>query len=239
MKYRALAPAVLALLSIVAPAAAGPVTSVTFRSRDGVQIAASFYQPSRRPAPCVILVHMLTRSRDDWQALASRLADAGIAALAIDLRGHGSSGPDPRANPDADDLSPDLLDVQAARVFLATRSDLGVTTVGIAGASIGANLAVLAAASDPTVRALALLSPGLDYRNLHTESALRKYGERPVLMVASQEDGYATRSIRKLGKAGTGKREVKLLNGAGHGTAMLSRQPDLLSLIVEWFQRTL
>jgi alpha-beta hydrolase superfamily lysophospholipase len=170
MKYGALASAVLVLVSAsVVSSAAGPVTSLTFRSKDGVQIAASFYQPSRRPAPCVILVHMLTRSRDDWQALASRLADAGIAALAIDLRGHGSSGPDPRTDPDAaQDLSPDLLDVQAARLFLSTRPDLGVTTVGVAGASIGANLAVLAAAADPTIRSIALLSPGLYYRNLHT-----------------------------------------------------------------------
>ena len=219
---------------------AGPVTSVTFRAKDGVPIAASFYQPSRRPAPCVILVHMLTRSRDDWQALASRLADAGIGALAIDLRGHGASGADQRPAPDAaQDLTPDLLDVQAARAFLASRPDLGVTSVGIAGASIGANLAVLVAASDSSIRSIALLSPGLEYRNLYTEAALKKYGERPALMIASQEDGYATRSIRKLQKAGTGTREVRLVNGAGHGTAMLSRQPDLMSLLVEWFQRTL
>jgi alpha-beta hydrolase superfamily lysophospholipase len=217
------------------------VTTVTFHAKDGVPIVGSLYQPSRRPTPCVILVHMLTRSRDDWQALASRLADAGIAALAIDLRGHGSSGADPRTDPNAlQDLSPDLLDVQAARAFLASRPDLGVTSVGIAGASIGANLAVLAAASDPTIGSIALLSPGLDYRNLRTEAALKKYGERPVLMIASQEDGYATRSTRRLQKAaGTGVREVRLVNGAGHGTAMLSRQPDLISLIVEWFQRTL
>ncbi len=241
MKHVARALAALVLVSAcAAPAGAGPVTSLTFRTKDGVQIAASFYQPSRRPAPCVILVHMLARSRDDWQALASRLADAGIAALAIDLRGHGGSSPDPRTDADAtQDLSPALLDVQAARLFLSGRPDLGVTTVGIAGASIGANLAALAAAADPTIRSIALLSPGLDYRNLHSEAALKKVGERPVLMIASQEDGYATRSIRKLQKAGAGRREVRLVNAAGHGTAMLARQPDLVSSIVEWFQRTL
>ncbi len=224
----------------VPAAGAGPVTTVSFRTSDGVQLVGSFYHASRRPAPCVILVHMLARSRDDWQMLASRLADAGIAAFAIDLRGHGSSAADPRPDPGAmQDLAPDLLDVQAARLFLSMRSDLGVTTVGVAGASIGANLAVLVAAADPTIRSIALLSPGLDYRNLHAEAALKKYGERPALMIASQEDGYATRSIRRLEKAGTGAREVRLVNGAGHGTAMLTRQPQLIGSIVEWFQRTL
>jgi hypothetical protein len=58
-------------------------------------------------------------------------------------------------------------------------------------------------------------------------------------MIASQEDGYATRSVHRLQKAGNGTREVRLVNAAGHGTAMLGRQPDLVALIVEWFQRTL
>jgi pimeloyl-ACP methyl ester carboxylesterase len=160
--------------------------------------------------------------------------------LAIDLRGHGASGPDPRGDGNASqDLSPDLLDVQAARAFLISRPDFAVTAVGIAGASIGANLAVLAAAADPTIRSIALLSPGLDFRNLHSEAAMKKYGDRPALLVASQEDGYAARTIHKLEKAGAGTREVHLVNGAGHGTAMLSRQPDLLALVLEWFQRTL
>jgi pimeloyl-ACP methyl ester carboxylesterase len=222
------------------PVWAGPVTVVTFHAKDGVPITASFYQPSRRPAPCVILVHMLSRSRDDWQALATRLADAGIAALALDLRGHGASGADPR--PDAGtaaDMSADLLDVQAARSFLASRPDLGVTNIGILGASVGANLAAAAAAADPTVRSIALLSPGLEYRRVYAEAALRKYGERPALMISSQEDGYSTRSVRRLQKAGTGVREARLVNGAGHGTMMLSREPDLVSVILEWFQRTL
>ncbi len=231
----------LLLAAAAADASAAPVTMVTFRAKDGVSIAAALYQPARRPTPCVILVHMLTRSRDDWQALANRLADAGIAALAIDLRGHGASGADPRGDPGASqDLSSDLLDVQAARAFLASRPDLGVTTVGIAGASIGANLAVLAAAADPTVRSIALLSPGLDYRNLHIEAALKKYGARPLLMIASEEDGYSARSLRRLQKAaGPGNRDVRVVNGAGHGTSMLSRQPDLVSQLVTWFQQTL
>jgi pimeloyl-ACP methyl ester carboxylesterase len=218
---------------------AGPGTNVTFRTTDGVQIAATFYQATRRPAPCVILVHMLTRSREDWQAVASRLADAGISALAIDLRGHGASGADSRGGPDAADLSADVLDVQAARVFLASRPDLGVGAVGMAGGSIGANLALVAAASDPTVRSVALLSPGLDYRNIRIEGPFRKYGDRPALLVASQEDSYATGSIRRLQKGAPGTREVRIVSGAGHGTVMLSRQPDLAALLVEWFERTL
>jgi alpha-beta hydrolase superfamily lysophospholipase len=229
----------LVIALAVAPAAHAATAVVTFRTSDGVLIAGTVYAPSRRPAPYVILVHMLTRSRDDWQALATRLADAGIGVLAIDLRGHGASGPDPRPDANPDDLSADLHDVQAARAFLAGRADLGVTTVGIGGAQIGANLAVMAASGDPTIRSIVLLSPGLDFRSLRSEAPMYKYGGRPALMVASQEDSYPTRSIRRLAKDGSGTREVRIVSGAGHGTVMLTRQPDLIALIVEWFQRTL
>jgi len=229
----------VSLLAAVPAVQAAPTTVVTFRTSDGVLIAGTVYQPSRRPAPYVILVHMLTRSREDWQALATRLADAGVGVLAIDLRGHGASAADPRPDANADNLSADLLDVQAARAFLASHAELGVTTVGIGGAQIGANLAVMAAAADPSVRSIVLLSPGLDFRGLRTEAPMYRYAGRPALMVASHEDSYPTRSIRRLEKVGPGTREVRIVSGAGHGTVMLARQPDLIALIVEWFQRTL
>jgi dienelactone hydrolase len=210
---------------------------VTFKTQDGVAIAGTLYLPGR-PAPAVILLHMQTRSREDWQALGQRLAEAGLVALAIDLRGHGASdhAPPPASGPE---LGAMQLDVKAARAYLATRPDVTGGRVGLAGASIGANLAVLAAAGDPSVRTIALLSAGLDYRGLRTEAALNRYGARPALLVASQEDNYAMISMRRLTGQGTGTREQLVLNGAGHGTVMLSRQPDVIATLVDWFRRTL
>ena len=111
--------------------------------------------------------------------------------------------------------------------------------IGIAGASIGATLAALASADDPSVVSLALLSPSLDYRGLRLERAIKKYGARPVLLVASDDDGYAARSVRELQKAGGGVREVVVLSHAGHGTAMLAGDADLGRRLLEWFRRTL
>jgi hypothetical protein len=111
--------------------------------------------------------------------------------------------------------------------------------VGIAGASLGANLAALEASADPTIATVALLSPSLDYRGLRIEAAVRKLGERRLLLVASDDDPYAVRSARELQKSSAGTRELWILKGAGHGTAMLTRDPDLLSALVDWFRRTL
>jgi dienelactone hydrolase len=233
-------PLLVCLFVLLATRPGGAAVSqqnVTFKTKDGVSIAGTLYLPGR-PAPAVILLHMQTRSREDWQMLGQRLADAGIAALTIDLRGHGASdhGPPPATG---SELGAMQLDIRAARAFLVARSDVLGGRVGLGGASIGANLAVLAAAADPSVRTLALLSVGLDYRGLRTEAALNRYGARPALLVASQEDNYAMISMRRLLAQGTGTREQLVLNGAGHGTVMLTRQPDLVAMLVDWFRRTL
>jgi alpha-beta hydrolase superfamily lysophospholipase len=208
---------------------------VSFRTDDGVTIAATWHEPAYRPAPAVILVHMLQRTRRDWEEFASRLAAAGIGALAIDLRGHGDSS----SGSEAPNYSIMVEDLRAARRFLATRHDVQHARIGIAGASIGANLAALAAADDGTIASLALLSPSLDYRGLRIEAAIRKYGRRPVLLVASDDDPYARRSALDLEKAGEGPRELLIVSAAGHGTRMLGGSWELPPALIDWFRRTL
>ena len=125
-------------------------------------------------------------------------------------------------------MNPSVRDVGRRAMFLSGRPDICSGRIGIAGAQVGANLAIVEAASDPLVRSLALLSPGVEYRRVRAEAAMRKYNERPALILASTEDAYATRSARELSTLGAGIRDLRLLTGAGHGTTMLARQPDLI-----------
>jgi hypothetical protein len=68
---------------------------------------------------------------------------------------------------------------------------------------------------------------------------MQKFGSRPALLVAASNDPYALRSMRELAAAGGGLRETQTLDSAGHGTTMLSRDPNLARALVDWFQRTL
>jgi dienelactone hydrolase len=201
---------------------------VTVRTDDGVTLAGTYFEASRRPAPGIVLLHMLTRNHDDWAAAGSRLADAGYAVLAIDFRNGG----------DADAASLEL-DVKAAKAFLRERPEVIPNAFGIAGASIGANIALADAADDPGVQSIALLSPGLDYRGLRTEQGMKKFGGRPALLVSSTKDPYAWRSVKTLAAIGTGTREVRLSDALAHGTVLLQRDPDLITALVDWFRRTL
>src|SRR5688500_10508242 len=65
---------------------AAPSRRVTFRAEDGATLSGAYYEPSRRPAPAIILLPMLKRSHADWDAAAAQLSDAGFAVLALDYR---------------------------------------------------------------------------------------------------------------------------------------------------------
>lgn len=227
---RTLSFAIVAALAFAPKAvAAGRVVSVT--SFDGTQLAATLYEPSSRPSPAVVLVHMLGRSKDDWHNIAERLEDAGVMVLAIDLRGHG------RSSGSMATLQPMVGDVASAVGWLAARPNARPGSIAVVGASLGANLAALAAADLPSVHALVLVSPSLDYRGLRLDAAtMKKIGDRPVLMLASTQDPYALRTLRELIGDGSG-REQRLSNAAAHGTNLLAADSDLARGLVEWLRR--
>ena len=204
---------------------------VSFRADDGHMVSAVLTEASQRPAPAVVLVGMLGRPKDDWYSTAALLAAANVTSLAIDLRAQELPGDGGGASWHAD--------VTAAVSFLIARPDVRPWAVGVAGASLGANLAAIAASADPRIRSLALISPSLDYRGIRMEAPLRQYAERPALLVASLRDPYAARSARELAADAPGVREIQWAESPAHGTILLAREPDVVRRLVEWFQRTL
>ena len=219
-------PAILIAIALHVALHAAPARRVTLRAEDGATLTGAYYEPSRRPAPAILLLHMLRRTHSDWDAAASQLSDAGFAVLALDFR-------------NSEDLGAYAADVRAAKAFLRDRSEVAPGRLGIAGASIGANLAIIDAADDPGVVSIALLSPGIDYRGLRTEPAIKKYGPRPALLIASRRDPYAARSIRHMAGIGPGARELRLSDAVAHGTVLIARDPSIAGALVDWFQRTL
>jgi dienelactone hydrolase len=226
----------LALLAAVLGlprAAAADAEAVQLRAADGTTLAATLYPSPRGPAPAIVLVHMLTRTRDDWRPFAERLQAAGATCLAIDLRGHGGSG-----GPAAPSAAM-ALDVQAAVAWLTARGDVASGAIGLVGASFGATPAMAAAGDSPAVRAVALLSPSADYRGVRLDAGLRKYGTRPLLLVASTEDPYALRTVRALTEDEAAGRELRLSTVPAHGAHLLARDPELAAALVDWLRRSL
>jgi len=215
--------------------------SVTFKTKDGVQIRGSYY-PARVSGITkgAVLLHMMPATKESWQSFADILSER-YHVLAVDLRGHGESqgGPDGYRNFSDAEHQASLKDVEAAVEFLKSK---GVAPSGLVlvGASIGANLSLwyLSDHRDVPQRAV-LLSPGLNYRGIASEPLMEKlHVGQAVMLVGSdndpQSDGNVMRAISSKAIAGVEAR-VLIYQSAGHGTDMFGKEsPDLAVEIMQW-----
>ncbi|QES46827.1 ABC transporter ATP-binding protein [Streptomyces venezuelae] len=131
----------------------------------GTGIDTSYYvAPTGARRPAVLLGHGFGGSKDDVRAQAERLARDGYAVLAWSARGFGGSGGKIGLN----DPAFEVKDVSGLIDWLAKRPEVrldadGDPRVGIAGASYGGAVSLLAAGHDRRVDAIA---PQITYWNL-------------------------------------------------------------------------
>jgi pimeloyl-ACP methyl ester carboxylesterase len=212
----------------------GQITREVLIPAEGLDLAGTFFEPPDQIPPWrgVVLIHMLYGNQSQWEPFPQLLADEGFAVLSIDLRGHGESGGEVNW-----DLAVD--DMQQVWNYFTSRGDIDQDKTAFVGASIGANLAWVATSNEPAVKTAVLLSPGLNYAGVETEEAMISYGDRPVLIVASQEDTYAANSSTALDEYALGESQLIMYQGAGHGTFMLQAEPDLAQKIADWLSRDL
>jgi pimeloyl-ACP methyl ester carboxylesterase len=95
--------------------------------------------PRSSTPPPFLLVHGLASNARMWDGVAARLVEAGLAALAVDLRGHGRS-----SKPDGPYDVPTVAGDLAALI-----EALGLDRPVVAGQSWGGNVAVELAARHP------------------------------------------------------------------------------------------
>jgi len=209
-------------------------TGIEVEAADGLKLAGTFFAPADLPPPWpgVILLHMIYGSQQDWGDFPERLNEAGFAVFTIDLRGHGKTGGEMDWDQSRDDL-------QRVWSYMTGRAEVDQNRVAIIGASMGANMALVAAAAQPEVRALGLLSPGLDYYRVTTADALATYGQRPLLIGASDEDSYSAESSRQLAELAGESAELVMYSQAGHGTGILQTKPELADTLIDWLKRAL
>ncbi len=222
-----------------APAAgegAAAPTTVSFATSDGWKIYAS-YRDAGAGKPAAILLHMLIADRRSYDGFGAKLAAAGFNVVALDSRGHGDSTKKDGetrhyAEFDDEEHKSSLLDVAAAKDFLAGKG-ADTSKLAIVGASIGANFALNYGADDADVRAVVLLSPGLDYHGVETAAAMAKYRGRSAYLVASDEDKYSADSVGKLHEIAADA-AFKLFTDAGHGTRIFNAEPSFEDALVDW-----
>ncbi len=124
---------------------------------------------------------------------------------------------------------------------MSEQKNVDKTRVGIVGASYGSSLALIYAADNPEIKSVALLSPGTNYFGvLPTTPAIEKYGARPVLIVAAEDDAESATASRQLDKLAAGdKHQLQIYKKGGHGTGILTAGVGLDRLLLDFFRQNL
>ncbi len=207
-------------------------SKVSFKTDDGWVIIGNLYTPRGTSKGKVLLLHERGGQALDWDSLCSSLKAAGFTVLAIDQRGAGRSikGPGPNGAGAPWNTGNDIA---AAIKFLHTSKP-----IGIAGASYGANNALLyAAAHQNQVSTLLLLSPGEDYNGLKAVPPARIY-HGSVFIMYGKSDKIVGNGPEEIAKTLPGKNHILApVDGSEHGTDLLNK--NTIPTFTAFFLKTL
>lgn len=222
---------------------------VEITTSDGITIIGTLVKASgieRRPA--CLLIHQLGSDRNSYAGFQQKLLEAGINSLAIDMRGHGESTAGGTINYEDfnnENWADCQKDIQAGLAYLRNLDCVNPSSIGIVGASIGANLSILEAADEmqedgfqnrPTC--MVLLSPGTDYHGIQPLQRGHDLEYIPVYIVSAEEDQQSYRGSQSLSQAARGG-ELVSFPGSEHGTDLFEAHPELMDQIVQWLSRNI
>lgn len=238
------------------------VKEVTFQSGD-LSLHATIAIPhnQKQSLPGVILFHGMTSSEKSYIALASSLAEIGIAGLAVSMRGHGESEGDFNKATVAEAISDGL----AAYDFLATQQGIDARRIGMVGSSVGA-IIVTMTSSHRNVQSLILRAPAA-YTNpmMHITMAQTMVNESKqfheidnledtpagkaitkftgsLFVAASENDIVIPLTISKgyinIAKQAK-KKQLTIIKGADHPLTDPNLKEKFNRMAVDWFTNTL
>lgn len=123
---------------------------VSFRSL-GDEIVGTLFRPhSEAPAPVLIVCHGAGEFKENYFEMCERLAERGLASLAIDMHGHGESG----GARFYVDMNQWVADIRAAIQFLRSRCDVDAERIGAFGLSSGGTAILEAGIIEPGLKVL-------------------------------------------------------------------------------------
>ena len=235
----------LVAIGLSTPALAEDAQEARFTTEDGVEIVGTFLPAEvDGRAPVVILLHMYNSNRHAWKPLTKALHDAGIATLAVDMRGHGDSVKpasmslaDRMANRDEALFCDMYRDVFAAYEWLSEQPTVDLSRFGIVGASVGCSVAIDYAARDRSVDVVVCMSPGENYLGVDSRKHIAefaKHGQRPILLLATEDERKACDTLAKIDNNAT----VNIVGpGLIHGTHMFGKFDGIEKQIVEFLTK--
>ncbi len=205
----------IALLTSASFAADGK--SVSYKSGDETVQAILYTPAGKGPFPAIIVIHEYWGLNDWVKEQASKLADQGYEALAIDLyRGKVATTPD-MAHEIMRGVPEDRAkrDLHAAFEFLQSQPNVKKSRIGAIGWCMGGGYSLDVALQEPT-----LAADVINYGHLATDpSALEKINAPILGLFGGQDQGITPDDVHKFEAAmkKMGKKiDTKIYDDAGH-----------------------
>ena len=205
------------VLSFAIVAFAAENKTVSYKSGDETVQGLLYTPAGKGPFPAMIVIHEWWGLNDWVKEQASKLADQGYVAMAIDLyRGKVATTPD-MAHEIMRGVPEDRAkrDLHAAFEFLSSQPSVKKDRIGAIGWSMGGGYALGVALQEPT-----LAADVINYGHLATDPEALKKINAPILGSFGGRDHGITpddvhkfeQTMKQLGK----KIEVKIYDDAGH-----------------------
>ena len=192
--------------------------SVSYKSGDETVQALLYTPAGKGPFPAIIVIHEWWGLNDWVKEQASKLADQGYAALAIDLyRGKVATTPE-MAHEIMRGVPEDRAkrDLHAAFEFLQSQPNVRKDRIGAIGWCMGGGYSLDVALQEPT-----LAADVINYGHLATDPESLKKIHAPILgLFGAQDQGIPPDDVRRFEAAmkQQGKKvEVNIYDNAGHG----------------------
>ena len=205
-----------ALLMAVPLFAATP-KDVTFKS-DGDTVKAIAYTPEGKgPFPAIIVIHEWWGLNDWVKEQASKLADQGYLALAVDFyRGKVATTRDEAHELSRTSPTRVMRDAQAAFAYLQSRADVKKDKIGAIGWCWGGGYSLQLAIEEPT-----LAADVINYGDVSASPDELKKINAPILgLFGAHDQGITPDDVKKFGeeldKLGK-KGDITIYPDAGHG----------------------
>jgi alpha-beta hydrolase superfamily lysophospholipase len=218
---------------------------VSFFTRDGVEIQGLYEPRASRSKLTFIFLHGLGSNQEEWQVFEKKFVRYGFGFLSYDARGHGNSTSTKTgqisyttfsANSPDSDWRKMVGDLEDAVNFLNKEYGLPKKSIGLMGASLGANICLKYAAGEKSIPVIVLLSPGMNFAGINIEYDIVNIEKRPILIVASPGDTYSYQSSQLLiQKLKQNPKAVFEKAATGHGVNMLDIKTE--NTIIGWITR--
>ncbi|MGD0566868.1 MAG: dienelactone hydrolase family protein [Candidatus Sulfotelmatobacter sp.] len=191
--------------------------SVSYKSGDETVQALLYTPPGKGPFPAIIVIHEWWGLNDWVKDQASKLADQGYVALAIDLyRGKVATTPD-MAHEIMRGVPEDRAkrDLHAAFEFLQSQPNVRKDRIGAIGWCMGGGYSLDVALQEPT-----LAADVINYGHLATDIDAIKKINAPILgLFGGQDHGITPDDVKKFGETldKLGKKiDIQIYDDAGH-----------------------